>query len=276
MSSYLKNIINRHTHSVETVKPRAKSVFETQGNSIVSPPIPNRIETELRPKSHSSITAINSDSPVSNININQPNQSSETPLYPPTKSIASVRNILGNKKGIPELNGPVQQKKKRKKTQHTVNEISKNPVFLKKGKTLQNKLVNPIKPSRSISTNQTGIKTPFSNKQNLKEHQKEGGTLNQIQLINENKVEVLAGNKTVVNPLLPIKNLNVFKSINNNTFPQQVSSNPPPTPTIKIHIGRIEIKAVKPSPKEARKQKAANKPDSSLAQFLEKRTSNNK
>lgn len=286
MSKFLSNIIKRHSSSENIVRPRVKSIFENKP-AYTGPT--SLFESEESVSSHLSTVSEKKSSPISqeqsdlglssqvnnsitsDTNVSIPTKTSTLNDLPfrvePKKEInLSKPNISqserrlkskGNKDGFTINKGRVEKRipkashdnvnlEKKVKKKASLTKDSRIHENLETSKTIFNAIKTPSQFEKEMS-NEIATSLHIDKKQvNLKKefHQDLISSLN-IRNINENNSHITESNATYEN-------------------------NPP---TIKIQIGRIDIKAVKENSAARPKTSSVSSSDRSLEQFLKKRES---
>ncbi len=264
MSQFLTNIINRHVSTDNVVRPRERSVFESvQSNFDSIPESTDFARVNVKPSSTQSEGLRNK----SVENFKKPNTSiddipiSPKELLPPATNTENLSSI---------------KPRPTKKSKIRIDNPSGNPVKTTKADEIiklkqverrndksdlvsnEKKIVDTlVKAKVDLSGSVTTAKIPKPNTEdNSSSNQLKRERVSHIKEIHQK----LISNLIVRN--FSEKNLNVHSTNNSSTEEK--------APTIKIQIGRIDIKAVKQAPVKEIKAKKQNKSAMTLEQFLKK------
>ena len=275
MSAFLSNIIHRHQQTVPVVHPRSKSRFETYPQSTILPVIPFERERVVPDRTDGNISdnpAVSIDptdlhqqdlDPISTVEVSQPEVATNPRMFKPDNGKSERPN--------PVIPNPFVEIKNKEAPDRS--NAAQEKTALSKGLLKQNNDVLRLAEITKPPLNETPRLTPVTerdehsspDKQQSLKQQKLPPTLNQL-LINQ----VVKPGGTYVLPNPPST---IFSKENAVVNHQRNQYTPAPASTIKIHIGRIDIKAVKPPPAKPAKVKKAHQPEMSLQQFLKKRES---
>lgn len=248
MSQFLSNIFSRHNQKANVVRPRGLGIFETHQSWPGSIPYPSETEyvdrnTNLNP----------SDGNINETHIHQAitNKSQED------TSVQQDHDII---READHQRFDTHVKKTGSNIKRFVNEMEMNSkVFPDKDAELKNE-------TRQLKTKLSDLK---SNKKILIPYSQRVDKQIPSPILED---RILVRPKKKINQQLLSKfNINGQNedSIKSNT--SNDTSNINQSQTIKIHIGRIDIKAVKQNSTKTKQTQNANKPGMSLEQFLKKR-----
>lgn len=264
MSNFLSNIINRHSQNANLVRPRGVGVFET-----------HRFWSEAAP----SVAEVHSVD--SQTNVSPSMDSVIKPAVHQNNSNEPTANRLSNKPKNPirrEKQQPIDlfDKKKQQSKEHIIEKLNfktkiqaakitdsdKGEVIFKKNNSpedvidkLQNRIA-VIKANHKFSNFDSRPVDKHMNKGIMEEQMltRPHKEIKQQLTSNFNRNTKALGEPSSYN-----KSDNAGPSGNS-------------TPTVKIHIGRIDIKAVKQNTQTVHNNKKASKQGMSLEQFLNKRS----
>ena len=265
MKGFLANIIHRHIHPKDSVEPRPRSLFEPYDIGLAPSAVFQHFRYEEDPENFE-----RAKSPIGNKVGNI--ASKENPFQEQDREIeahpisSDKRPAIKSKSNIPHKNvepnilnilstTTIEQNEKRVSLEvESENPTSPGPIkkLEEPKKTLIKKSKEGFEP-REIPDKQNVVRRPFS-------------PLRQI----EKRIEP---NFFHINPKI-LQNQrsqqveNHFNIENSFKIPGKEIS-----PTVKIRIGRIEIRATKEIPKKGQKIQEAKKPRVSLDQFLKNRES---
>jgi len=278
VSQFLTNIINRHSSRANIVRPRTKSVFEKKapytGANSASFEADENLSYPTSTNSEQK-TLSNQEEHIHSKVSSKVNQANTQDYDIP------IQNNSTNTEDTPRTLGP--------KKRQVISNPNRNPDVNAK----KNEISTRLKGNNSQSTKQ-----PLNNSNNGKNEKVVLNTISKVNRILEEPKNAFDGIKSakqfenalsneIVNPLqiekTPlnfnkeihqnlITNLNI-RNYNDNTEQVKDSSSPNgnSTPTIKIQIGRIDIKAVKQSPIKQSNTRKQNSSGKSLEQFLKER-----
>jgi len=239
MSSFLNNLIQRHNHVGETVLPRVHGVFESH---------------KVWPTPEFGVDEQTEESTLSNKQENK-NLSESTPIKQDDVELnlkPQVRN---------SLEWPGERKKEKMISPSSIT----NNIHIKKIENVDQHITSPA--------NKIENKEPVREERKHKERFERTKELDEALAMLENmKAFSHNPNKELQKPdarrVLPDFQLN---HVNFSTDQQPgKDSNSSPQPVIKIHIGKIEIKAEK-APTNRLKEEPVSKPALSLDQYLKER-----
>lgn len=244
MSDFISNIINRHNTSQNIVLPRSKNVFEIyhKYDSPSQPPFEANNESSSLHQSIADHNRIDSNSIIEN-------KAGQPPKF--TQSNRLIDRKISVPKDIVQTKPLIE-----KSTQTSDKSIVSNLNSEK-----QRNWTNPYQKKSESNV------TEDNSKSNLKPNKEKKKELSEIQPIffdakKENSINSLP-------KVFLMKNHNKNQTRKDVSRDKKVSE----APTIKIHIGRIEIKAVKQESKKRKIAAKTSKSGMSLAQFLNKRES---
>jgi len=293
MSKYLTNIINRHAANVTTVRPRERSRYETVGDiSATTYQEKQRIESTADDKPSNIQVPLDHSKRSTKPSIDKPEKTTSTKVenivkkelltLPKTDIETAAFSSVAQKETNEELvrkekiNARVKQKKVQKKIDTVKAEISKGRHTPAVGPfELQfdaSTMVDQIEESKKVnlkdkqlnSVNEVAsIFSPMLKEEiNQKAIQDEQSQISSNQASQEIKQKLMA-------KLQMDQSENYLASVDHST--QEVQSST--IPTVKIQIGRIDIKAVKQKENLGKRNPKTNHRNSgmSLDQFLQKR-----
>jgi hypothetical protein len=262
MSQFLSNILNRHSQSDHNIQPRGLGVFETQGSWSES----LNSETDVNPIDHNVIT-----SPIENSGI-EPRQN----MIISPEAIQNTSSKQNNKSNRQEPHQRIDTPYS--KTRQVKNSILKNMPF-------KTEKAPPKNPDISQAEAYFGERTKEGNN-NLKPvpykleipkpdkkfpHENDKQVKTQSNLLDFTDQILVKPNKEMKNSFPPNYTVNMQNGNGIKGLYSEETSKEDQVPTIKIHIGRIDIKAVKQPDLTLRKAEKTNKSTLSLDQFLKKR-----
>ena len=265
MNSFLDSLVSRHTGSISVVQPRLRGVFEQTQDT--SNPFNNDTTFDLENKRKDTFNEINEDYSI----IREQPFSAANKDYDFQDSTKSARMPL-------DVQNPVNQS------------FQKQPFIVPNVKPLTTNGADDIV---KINSNEAvnALKTPMQQESvNAIFRQEEP-----IDSIIKPVLPVVEPIYSVVKPILPVVKpvLSATEILPNrqNVVPMRGSESswlrdikkasepyfePPPTPVIKVTIGRIEVRAMPTTSSPQRPPSAAPKPQMSLEDYLKKRNDNSK
>jgi len=260
MSQFLSNILSRHSQSENNVQPRGLGVFETQG----SWPESLHSETDVN---H---VVLNTDTP----------HSENSMIEPRSDTIISTETIQKNN-SEQNNNSTREENHQRIDPHHTkTNQVGNRIIEKMNFKTEKVPSKNPDIANEEAyfgdRTKGKNILKPVQYKLDIPEPNKKFPNANTMQVDKQSVPDdftdriVVKPNKEMKNQFPANLNFKVQNGNGINGYSNETSS-ADQSQSIKIHIGRIDIKAVKQQDLNARKPRKTNKSTLSLDQFLKKR-----
>ena len=235
MSQFIQNILQRHLGRNKPVLPRKRGVFEPTSINASSVPL-DFAETQAP-------TFVNSiEQPIDRNNPSIPGEK-KVPFFPP-------------------LNTNSQEASPKTSSNSSHNQTS-NSFFLQEN---NKQLQVPLLPLKEVKENnfvqdKTAIAVNFSNIENPKVINNAAENKPIFSLMEKQQLTAATLEFQALNSKQPISN----HSINKSNLQQATAPIPP---TIKVHIGRIEVKAVTPPPVKKSQKKKSKMPNLSLEQYL--------
>ncbi len=273
MNDFISNVISRHANPGNIVRPRGRSIFESLQplSEPLSEPLSTPFEKEnfhpnLDSPSPESKEMVSHLDHISTTEVQKDNfiQQEETvnlrevkarwkPVIP--KQVNRHETTTGKtaKQGLEKMNLKTE-------TFTTGNERLKDEKGILNKQTINSPVLQKVLERQSSLKN--NIETANSDSKKLHTQSNPPIHLEKILVNPNNQIH----QRLVSN--FNINNHNEYSGILNNT---NNSPNENKAPTIKIHIGRIDIKAVKQNTIKSPKAQKRNKSGTSLEQFLKKR-----
>ena len=259
MNNYIHNIVSRYSPDQSIVRPRSPGIFEPPSVGSEIPPI--SFEHKESPASHD-LTKNQNVSKIKNQG-NKPNLKRD--------SINESSDLINNRNiSNPDNHNNTQEKPVvRNKVERIKNEIINNFKPIK----INNKNIsaNPDIDKNELSEINSKFNTPSENHHSINKYpitnkQQKPLFYNTEYSLQQSSIESF-------NEIRP--HLNQINIQSSNITEQKGATRSTRQPTVKIHIGRIEIKAVKPEIKKTNSpNKKSTKPGNSLEKFLNKRGGN--
>ena len=270
MSHFLSNIIQRHTSSEHSVKPRGKSTFESNQpiSNIVQTPM---FEENVQTNTNSVYKDMEGKQPIHNIHQIETIQDNVE-----TNEVQDLQNQNIERPKVTSLISPVKSENRLEAaTTRIVNEMKSASVFFAE----KNKSLEIDKRKSIIEGSLNTRKMDFSENQSSELKINDlNSTQEKIQhiapqILNSNQQNI----RNEIHQKL-VSNFDIYGSNSNDTDASHIhSANGPQTksvqkaPTIKVQIGRIDIKAVKQTPVKQLRSQKQQKSESALEKFLNKR-----
>lgn len=274
MTNFFKHLIERHSQPSGNIKPRLPGIFESdqilsknysEENRFIPPVEENysqvelpvkknreKFENEIKEKSFQKNTISNYNNTGNELNVKKPSDSI-LPKKVDGQNAEIVQNNPG-KKTIPEVKS-------------------------EKGNEMSPKVVNPVKNNQKTSLNILHIKPEIKNESGeiLNERGINTNVKNEITGISEKRI-TSAKQKEIVEKEVNISNIglklpNRFNQWMNEPVkrPQSKEKEISASPSIKVNIGRIEVKAIMNQGNQPVPGKPAFKPKLSLEDYLNQR-----
>ena len=257
MSNFLTHILNRHRQSENTVRPRGLGIFETPLNWSESKrwPTGNQTEQHILPGSAD-------------------DKNEKTVLDPYNKNYQKITNPL--RTHSPELKYTPQSR------EYSISDIPSRKKYLERenptvGREEVKNANDPVNIEKSEKSHASGIRTfvhdRILNNEVDQSYLKLNGSKKAEVVVERRSAKPIRGIENRFFLHYDIKEQDDRKAKNNHS--NQASAQEP-LQSIKVHIGRIDIKAVKSPTENTTKSRKSSKQGMSLQQFLKRREDKSK